>query len=78
MEENNAVLGGVPGEVGHHGVHKRTLSRGMTIKRGAKGGSRGGRTRLNSVNSVKFEVWCELSPRFECVSEWQSRSFVWP
>ena len=38
MEENNAVLGGVPGEVGHHGVHKRTLSRGMTIKRGAKGG----------------------------------------
>ena len=52
MEENNAVLGGVPGEVGHHGVHKRTLSRGMTIKRGAKGGSRGG----ISVNSVKFEV----------------------
>ena len=51
MEENNAVLGGVP-EVGHHGVHKRTLSRGMTIKRGAKGGSRGG----ISVNSVKFEV----------------------
>ena len=56
MEENNAVLGGGPGEVGHHGVHKRTLSRGMTIKRGAKGGGRGGRTRLNSVNSVKFEV----------------------
>ena len=53
MEENNAVLGGVP-EVGH-GVHKRTLSRGMTIKRGAKGG-RGGRGGGISVNSVKFEV----------------------
>ena len=69
MEENNAVLGGP--EVG--GVHKRTLSRGMTIKRGAKGGKgRGG----ISVNSVKFEVGVS-PPRFECVSEeWQSLSLV--